>query len=121
MMTDGRTGPHTLCFKYCYIHIFEYMNDDLFGMHAELCKTLADKKRLKILSELAKQTGLRQANLSQHLAILMQKEVIASRKDGTAVYYKIAFPKMVKACNLIREVLLEQIQSRQKMVRRAIK
>jgi len=44
------------------------MNDDLFGMHAELCKTLADKKRLKILyalgkgeksvSELAKQTGL---------------------------------------------------------------
>ena len=107
------------------------MNDDLFGMHAELCKTLADKKRLKILyalgkgeksvSELAKQTGLRQANLSQHLAILRQKEVIASRKDGTAVYYKIAFPKMVKACNLIREVLLEQIQSRQKMVRRAIK
>ena len=130
-MTDGRADPHTLCFKYWYIHIFEYMNDDLFGMHTELCKTLADKKRLKILyllgegeksvSELAKQTGLRQANLSQHLAILRQKEVIASRKDGTAVYYKIAFPKMVRACNLIREVLLEQIQSRQKMVRGGVK
>ena len=131
MTIDGRTEPHTLCFKYCYMHIFEYMNDDLFDMHAELCKTLADKKRLKIIyllgegeksvSELAKQTGLRQANLSQHLAILRQKEVIASRKNGTAVYYKIAFPKMVKACNLIREVLLEQIQSRQKLVRGAVK
>ncbi len=107
------------------------MNDDLFGLHAELCKTLADGKRLRILyllgegeksvSELAKQTGLRQANLSQHLAVLRQKGVIGHRKAGTMVYYKIAFPKMVKACNLIREVLLEQIQSRQKLASEAAK
>ena len=100
-------------------------------MHAELCKTLADEKRLKIIymlggkeksvSELIKNTGLRQANLSQHLAILRQKGVVTSRRDGTAIYYKIAFPKMVKACNLIRDVLLEQIESRQKIAKGARK
>ncbi|MFH1752459.1 MAG: metalloregulator ArsR/SmtB family transcription factor [archaeon] len=102
------------------------MNTKLFVLHAELCKTLADPKRLEILyllgsseksvSQLAEQLKLRQANISQHLAILRQKGVVSSRKNGTTVYYKIAFPKMVKACNLIRDVLLEQIESKQKIV-----
>lgn len=102
------------------------MNHGLFELHAELCKTLSDPKRLKILyalgnneksvSELAKLTGMRQANLSQHLAILRQKGVVSNRKSGTTVFYKITFPKMVKACNLIREVLLEQAEQRQKIV-----
>ncbi len=102
------------------------MNDTLFGLHAELCKTLSDAKRLKILyllgdgeksvSELIKDSGFRQANLSQHLAILRQKGVVTSRREGTTLYYKIAFRKMVKACNLIRDVLLEQIETKQKIV-----
>ncbi|MFH0714234.1 MAG: metalloregulator ArsR/SmtB family transcription factor [Candidatus Diapherotrites archaeon] len=103
------------------------MNSDLFDLHAELCKTLADGKRLKILyllgdgeksvSALAKQAGIRQANLSQHLAILRQKGVVKSRRDGTTLYYKIAYPKMVKACNLIRNVLLSQLKNRQKIAK----
>src|SRR3989338_9258440 len=118
-------------FKMYYIHIYECMNDGLFDLHAELCKTLADAKRLKIIyllggreksvSELIKDSGLRQANLSQHLAILRQKGVVTSRREGTVIYYKIAFPKMVKACNLIRGVLLEQIESKQKIAKGARK
>jgi len=107
------------------------MNNSLFDLHAELCKTLSDAKRLKIIyllggkeksvSGLMEDTGLRQANLSQHLAILRQKGVVTSRRDGTAIYYKIAFPKMVKACNLIRGVLLEQIENKQKIAKGAKK
>ncbi|HZX34360.1 MAG TPA: metalloregulator ArsR/SmtB family transcription factor [archaeon] len=98
-------------------------------MHAELCKTLADAKRLKIIyllgdgeksvSELVRDSGFRQANVSQHLAILRQKGVITSRRNGTTLYYKIAFPKMVKACNLIRDVLLEQIERKGKIAMEA--
>ena len=105
------------------------MNITLFGLHAELCKTLADAKRLKIIyllgdseksvSELVRDSGFRQANVSQHLAILRQKGVITSRRNGTTLYYKIAFPKMVKACNLIRDVLLEQIERKGKIAMEA--
>ena len=101
------------------------MENELFDMHAELCKTLSDPKRLRILylignkeksvSELVKQSGLRQANISQHLAILRQKGVVSTKRNGKLVLYRIAFPKMVKACNLIREVLLEQTEQKQKI------
>jgi len=101
------------------------MENELFDMHAELCKTLSDPKRLRILylignkeksvSELVKQSGLRQANISQHLAILRQKGVVSTKRNGKLVLYRIAFPKMVKACNLIREVLLEQAKQKQKI------
>ena len=103
------------------------MNSDLFELHAELCKTLSDPKRLKILytlgtteksvSELAEKTGLRQANLSQHLAILRQKGVVSTKRKGKQILYRIAFTKMVKACNLIREVLLEQAGQKQKLLK----
>ena len=108
------------------MRIFEYMNNDLFVLHAELCKALSDPKRLEILyllgkgeksvSELLAETNLRQANLSQHLAVLRQKQVVKSRRVGKNIFYSISFPKMVKACNLIRVVLLEQIESKQKIV-----
>ena len=101
------------------------MENELFDMHAELCKTLSDPKRLRILylignkeksvSELVKQSGLRQANISQHLAILRQKGVVSTKRNGKLVLYRIAFPKMVKACNLMREVLLEQAKQKQKI------
>lgn len=107
------------------------MKSGLFELHAELCKTLADSKRLQILyllgegeksvSELVELAGLRQANLSQHLAILRQKGVVSSRRDGKTIFYRIAFPKMVKACNLIRDVLLEQIEDKQKIIKGAKK
>lgn len=103
------------------------MQRELFEEHAELCKTLADPKRLEILyflgkgeksvSEIGKEMRARQANVSQHLAILRQKGVVRSKRAGTTLYYKIAYPKMVKACNLIRDVLLEQVESKQKIVK----
>jgi len=103
------------------------MENKLFDMHAELCKTLSDPKRLKILyllgnkeksvSEIVKLSGFRQANVSQHLAVLRQKGVVSTKRKGKLVLYRIAFPKMVKACNLIRKVLMEQSEQRHKIFR----
>ncbi|MBI4053401.1 MAG: winged helix-turn-helix transcriptional regulator [Candidatus Diapherotrites archaeon] len=105
------------------------MNADLFGLHAELCKTLADPKRLEILSllsegektvsELEGLMKIRQANLSQHLAVLRQRNVVVARKHGTTVSYKVANRKMIKACNLIRAVLLEQLEDTGRILRAA--
>jgi len=96
-------------------------NKRIFQLHAELCKTLANPIRLEILSllrdgkrsvtELAVLSGCRQATVSQHLAVLRQRGVVSTRREGINVYYDVANPKITKACNMIREVLFEYISN----------
>ena len=90
-------------------------------MHAEICKTLSNPIRLEILSrlrdgkksvnEIASLTGVRQATVSQHLAVLRQRGVVSTRREGINVYYDVANPKITRACDLMREVLFEYIAS----------
>ena len=96
-------------------------NKRIFQLHAELCKTLANPIRLEILSllrdgkksvtELAALSGCRQATVSQHLAVLRQRGVVSTRREGINVYYQVANPKVTKACEIIREVLFEYISN----------
>ncbi len=62
------------------------------------------------VSELAKDLGLRQANVSQHLAVLRQRRVVTTRKEGTRIFYKVSNPKIIQACELMRQVLIEQLK-----------
>ena len=101
----------------------------LLQRHAELCQTLASPVRLEILNllrdgerrvnELAEQTELNQANVSQHLAVLRTKGIVATRREGTNVYYRVTNPKMIRACDLIREVLAEQADEHVELARAA--
>ena len=93
----------------------------IFQLHAEICKTLSNPIRLEILSrlrdgkksvnEIASLTGVRQATVSQHLAVLRQRGVVSTRREGINVYYDVANPKITRACDLMREVLFEHIAS----------
>ncbi|MBI3399189.1 MAG: winged helix-turn-helix transcriptional regulator [Deltaproteobacteria bacterium] len=101
----------------------------LFSLHAEVCKTLANPKRLEIIyalkdgelavGELVKKLGIPKANISQHLAILRQRRVVSCRRDGVNIFYRISNLKIVKACGLMREVLMEQLNEAGKMVKKA--
>ena len=92
----------------------------LYEMQAEICKTLADPKRLMILhelrngersvSQLIATLGLSQANISQHLAILRERALITGRRRGRSVYYSLANPKISEACDIVREVLRDQLE-----------
>lgn len=94
----------------------------LYELHAEVCKTLANPKRIEIISllrsgekpvaTLLEETGLLKANLSQHLSVMRQRGIVKARKEGLAVYYRIANLKIVKACDLMREVLFEQMKEK---------
>ena len=96
------------------------MDDEIFELHADVCRTLSNPKRLKVLNALRDgempvgqilgkvgRTG--KANLSQHLAVMRQKGVVATRRQGNLIYYRISSPKIIQACDLMREVLLEQL------------
>ena len=67
-------------------------------------------------SELIEKIGLSKANLSQHMSILKSKGVVLTRREGVNIYYRISNPKIIQACDLMREVLLEQLQEKGKMV-----
>ena len=100
--------------------------EPIYELHADLCKIFSNAKRLEIIDslkdkemsagELIERIGLSKANLSQHMSVLKLKGVILTRREGVNIYYRIANPKIIQACHLIREVLFEQFQEKGKMV-----
>ncbi len=104
---------------------------DFYALHSELCKTLSHPKRQEILdnlrkeemsvTELAKATTISQANLSQHLSLLRAKGIVRARRVGINVYYSIANTKIIKAFDLISEVLREALLSQTEAVKEATK
>ena len=99
---------------------------DIFALHADVCKALGSAARLKIIdalrlgeltvTDIAGAVGARKASVSQHLAVMRQKGIVETRRQGLHVYYRLASPKVLQACQLMREVLLEQIASRGELV-----
>lgn len=91
----------------------------LFDLHAQICQALSNAKRLEILDalrhgersvgELTAALNIRKANVSQHLAVLRAKGIVVTRRDGQAIYYRLASPRVTRACDLMREVLLERL------------
>lgn len=81
---------------------------------AEAMKAIAHPLRLKILcvlgdqevsvQDIVDQVGTSQSNISQHLAILREKNVLATRKDANRVYYRISDLRTIRLVGLMREV-----------------
>jgi ArsR family transcriptional regulator len=98
----------------------------LYEMQAEICKTLTNPKRIEILNtlkneektvtELVNALGASKANVSQHLAVMRHKGILATRRDGVNIYYRVANPKVIDACALMKEVLFEQHMAKKKTV-----
>jgi ArsR family transcriptional regulator len=92
---------------------------ELFQLHASVCKGLADPKRLLIINalrdgelavnEICSKLELAQANVSQHLSILRDKGLVRTRRDGQSVYYSLTSEKIITAMDLLREVMAEQV------------
>jgi ArsR family transcriptional regulator len=104
---------------------------EILKLQADICKTFANDKRLGIInllkdkemsnSELMKKTGLSKVSMSQHMNVLKSKGVIVVRREGVQLFYRIANPKIIQACGLMREVLVEQLREKEKIVSRLVK
>lgn len=77
-------------------------------------KAMAHPLRLKILcllggnpevsvQDIVEHVGTSQSNISQHLSILRDKGILASRKDANKVYYRISDQKIVALIGSLRE------------------
>lgn len=77
-------------------------------------KAMSHPLRLKILCTLGDQevsvqdiverVGTSQSNISQHLAILRDKGILASRKDANRVYYRVGDSRTLALISMMRDV-----------------
>lgn len=72
---------------------------------ADILRTLANERRLMILckliewgeanvNSLAEAVGLSQSSLSQHLAKMREESIVAFRREGQTLWYRIADPRV---------------------------
>ncbi|GAB3276035.1 metalloregulator ArsR/SmtB family transcription factor [Actinocorallia lasiicapitis] len=87
----------------------------LYQLKAELFKTLGHPVRIRVLellserehavSELLPEVGIEAAHLSQQLAVLRRAGLVASRKEGSSVFYTLTSPKVAGLLTVAREIL----------------
>ena len=77
----------------------------------ELLRTLANPDRLLLLcllsqgeacvSELEAQLGIRQPTLSQQLAVLRERGLVSTRREGRNIHYAIASPQAMAVISVL--------------------
>ena len=88
---------------------------------------MANPKRVAIIEilgdgecsvgELAEALDTSISTVSQHLRTMKDKGVVVNRKDAQTVYYRLKNPKLIEGCHIMREVLLEEMESRGRIAR----
>jgi ArsR family transcriptional regulator, virulence genes transcriptional regulator len=106
-------------------------NLELYKLKARLCKTFSDPKRLIILDslrygeksvgELVQMLDANQAIVSRQLAILRDRGIVTSRHEGTTVYYSLTDSRICDACDVVHEILLNQMEKNREMAERLMK
>ena len=92
--------------------------DEFLDLMAEKFRMLADPTRLAILrsllegernvSQVIDETGRNQANVSKHLKMLAEAGLVARRKEGLQVFYKLADPLVERLCKLVCDTIVEE-------------
>jgi ArsR family transcriptional regulator len=91
-----------------------FADDEDIERASRSLKAMSHPLRLKILCTLGDQevsvqeivdhVGTSQSNISQHLAILRDKGILASRKDANRVYYRVSDGRTLQLIGMMREV-----------------
>lgn len=84
------------------------------GAAARLLRALANERRLMILCQLTDGersvgqllplVGLSQSALSQHLAVLREEGIVATRRESQLVWYRIADPAALKVVSTLADI-----------------
>lgn len=99
------------------VEISLFADDDDIERASRSLKAMSHPLRLKILCTLGDQevsvqeivdhVGTSQSNISQHLAILRDKGILASRKDANRVYYRVSDGRTLRLIGMMREVFCQ--------------
>ena len=85
--------------------------DPVFDAVASYFSVLSEPTRLRIkhaiceteksVSQIVEEIGSTQTNASRHLSLMYRSGVLARRKEGSQVYYRVADASMVEICRTV--------------------
>jgi rhodanese-related sulfurtransferase/DNA-binding HxlR family transcriptional regulator len=88
--------------------------DELFDAFGEVAKALANGRRAELIDvlaqgerhvdELASEIGQSVANTSFHLRVLATTGLVATRRDGTRIYYRLTSERVGELWSALRDV-----------------
>ncbi len=89
-------------------------SDLLRDRAATIARALSDAKRLCVVerladgersvSDLSRDIGCQVPNMSQHLAVLRSAGIVASRREGSTVFYRLADPQVLEIYRILQQV-----------------
>jgi DNA-binding transcriptional ArsR family regulator len=84
---------------------------ELAEKQAEFCRVFGNASRILILwslsdrelpvSTIADEVGTSLQNISQHLAVLKEHEIVIARREGQTIYYRIADTVWIRDCPVL--------------------
>lgn len=91
------------------------MSAPLYQLKADFFKTLGHPVRIRVLellsqrehavAEMLPEVGIEAAHLSQQLAVLRRANLVATRKEGSTVYYRLTSPQVAELLTVARTIL----------------
>jgi len=103
-------------------------NKEIYKIHADFCKFMGSPKRIEILfllgdgekcvDEMAQLMKINIPNVSQNLSVMKERGVVEFRREGTKIYYKLSNPKILEACIIMRDLMLEQLKKKLNIINR---
>lgn len=98
------------------------LRQEIHELHAKICAGLADPNRILILyalsdsprhvNELAELIEAPQPTVSRHLAVLRDRGLVESVREGQSVTYSLADRRIIEALDLMRGVLADRLRAR---------
>ena len=100
--------------------------DDLLALVAERFRALGEPTRIKLLErlsegeatvlDLTELVGTTPQNVSKHLGVLLRTGIVARRKQGNFVYYRVADETVFRLCELVCGGVERQVEALQRII-----
>ena len=105
--------------------------DPVFDAVAAYFAVLSEPTRLKIMhavcngeksvSQIVETTGATQTNISRHLGLMHRHGVLARRREGTQIIYRVADPTIVDLCRSVCNRIAGAMDERRPLRRQLLK
>lgn len=86
---------------------------ELAKRQADICKIFGNVNRVMILwvlgdqemsvGDIAETIGTSLQNVSQHLRLMKDKDILTSRRAGHTIYYRIASHELMQGCRILQQ------------------
>lgn len=98
------------------------LSDDMLEMVAQRFRVLSDPMRLKLLrclqagdrtvGQLVEETSSSQPNISKHLTVLRNADLVARRQEGNQAIFSIAAPFVFELCETVCDGIVAELDAK---------